>query len=171
MQFFALFLALLALVVVVAQAQNTTPEEFALSMQGHFNSSSEAPFAFAIKGNSQTITTLIKPKTDAVTFSVQPIIGAYAEARFNKSTTATRGAGSISFGTHLSREHTLNFYAVNVDTVIPGGATGESVVSNTYQVKGGSGAFEKHFGVITISSIVHTDNTVSAFLHGYVYQQ
>jgi hypothetical protein len=62
----------------VAQAQDAYPVEFVLSMQGHYNSSWQVPFSFVVKGNLQTITTLIKPKTatipTTVTMSVFQVI-------------------------------------------------------------------------------------------------
>jgi hypothetical protein len=109
MQFFALFLALLALVVVVAQAQTAPPIQYALSVEGYYNSSARAPYySFVLKGNSQTVTTLVEPNTDAVSYSVQSIIGAQVEVRLNEFNYTWRGSsGAITFGTHQSpRAHT-----------------------------------------------------------------
>jgi hypothetical protein len=156
------FFALFCVSVVSAQ-----PIQFAMMMTGNCDVESAN---CTVKGNSQVITTLISAQNDAISFDVKSTIGAYATLTFTVSSPTEPGGGVMSFGTHLARNHTLGFSLFSAEGVIPGGGPDQYIITGSYNVVAGSGAFEGAFGAIAFTTDYDSvSGDATTFVHGVVY--
>eukprot|EP00056_Hartaetosiga_gracilis_P018827 m.12037 g.12037 ORF g.12037 m.12037 type:complete len:177 (-) comp7107_c0_seq1:142-672(-) len=108
------------------------------------------------KGNSQTISMTVDP-SDAIDFSVKTVIGSYADIRsvvtYNKDTNMYSEYGNVTFGTHLTRSHTL-YFNTNGNTgrkEYVNKEGGEYVYSMSAVVDGGTGAFDGARGMMSVA--------------------
>jgi hypothetical protein len=111
--FFAFFLFL-----AVSYGQAADANSFSLYMTGACKMDSATSGNCTLKGNSQTITTLISP-TDALSFTVKNHIGSYAQltSKYEVRPDGTiQETGAISFGVHQSRDHTIFFLIEGLST-------------------------------------------------------
>jgi hypothetical protein len=93
----------------LASAQFEDTDSFSLLMQGTCVSG-QSTGSCTLKGNSQTIQTLISP-SDALIFTVKPHLGSYAHLTMNWATDSSGISiqGNMTFGTHTARDHTIIF--------------------------------------------------------------
>eukprot|EP01090_Pellita_catalonica_P017585 TRINITY_DN5343_c0_g1_i1.p1 TRINITY_DN5343_c0_g1~~TRINITY_DN5343_c0_g1_i1.p1 ORF type:complete len:169 (-),score=32.08 TRINITY_DN5343_c0_g1_i1:56-562(-) len=118
------------------------------------------------KGTSQTIKTVIS-NSDAVKTTVDKVPGSYAE--FDFKITHFQGhnfisSGTVSFGTHLAREHTVDFIAMGPGFSTAGPSTTVQEISALYKITGGTGVFKDSFGSMSFTG--EYDDTNEKFFIG-----
>jgi len=148
--------------------------DFTLLMSGtctDTNSSDFGTFCTA-KGNSQAITSTISDD-NGVEEAVANKIGSYAILNANLTSLDQNtfiGEGNMTFGTHLSRQHTLIFESLGVGFSLPTNETFVFSFGSTFTAFGSAGVFQDSHGAITVNGYLNVYTTqLSIFVNGIIY--
>jgi len=158
------WLSLIFLGLVLAQFEDTS--SFSLFMEG---TCSNTTLFCVLKGNSQTISTLISA-TDTLDFIVKPHIGSYALMTVTWTPLSSGGislTGNMTFGTHNSRDHTIFFDAEGTTA----GNQDYFFSATAGVVTGGLGVYDGYQGIITTAGgAANADATrVMALVSGHLW--
>jgi hypothetical protein len=162
-----LLFGLLCLFVSHVVSQVEDVNTFSLFMRGPCHTSSEGTGYCRLKGNSQTIETLISA-TDAISFTVTPRLGSYALLFISGKVTEAgylEASGNITFGIHNARDHAL-FFKLNGTTDDDGSNWGWASLAGS--ITGGLGVFDSYVGVMTSGGAINGTEAY-ALVSGHVW--
>jgi len=164
----------LLLLVLVCSCFAQSTVDFTLSMTGScVNTGSGDLNTFCTaKGNSQSITTIVSA-VSGVTQTVSNKIGSYAVLNMNVTSLVENsfiGVGNMSFGTHLRREHTLEFQSLGVGFNYPTNNTFVYSFGATFTSFGSGGVFNHAHGTLTMNGYINFYTTAwTIFVNGIIY--